>query len=219
MSQSASRIPSLDGIRAISILMVLCGHLSGAGGMVRLSTAEGYAEFGVRVFFIISGFLITSILLEEREDSGAINLKRFYIRRAYRIFPAAYVFMGVAFVLFRHQLHSLDMWTAATYTSNYHYRPWVLAHLWSLAVEEQFYLLWPAVLACVFRHRTRVVVAVIAATPILNVTLFYSKLAENVVGFWFPTVADGLAMGCLLAIAQPLLRKHDHISAALRSCC
>jgi peptidoglycan/LPS O-acetylase OafA/YrhL len=212
MSLDNHRIPSLDGIRAISILMVILGHLSRTRGMpIDLSHAEAYAEFGVRVFFVISGFLITSILLSEHGSTGQIALKRFYVRRAYRIFPAAYAFMLVTFVIYWKSLSAVAMLLAATYSSNYHPRPWPLAHLWSLAVEEQFYLLWPAILACFFRFRTKVVVAVILGTPLLNVALFYFKSANNVVGFWFPTVADGLAMGCLLSLAQPILRRFNHI--------
>ena len=216
MSLDNHRIPSLDGIRAISIMMVIVGHLSRTKGMpLDLSHAEAYAEFGVRVFFIISGFLITSILLSEHKNSGGIDLQRFYIRRAYRIFPAAYAFMLVMFIVYWKSLSALAMVMAATYTSNYHPRPWPLAHLWSLAVEEQFYLLWPAILAYFFRFRTKVVVAVILGTPLLNVLLFYFKTASNVVGFWFPTVADGLAMGCLLSLAQPILRRFNHIFRGL----
>ena len=81
------RIPSLDGLRAISILMVLYGHAVGTAGFPVHHTSLGLAEFGVRVFFIISGFLITKLLLNELESTGRISLKGFYRRRVLRIFP------------------------------------------------------------------------------------------------------------------------------------
>jgi peptidoglycan/LPS O-acetylase OafA/YrhL len=206
------RLPSLDGLRAISIIMVMLGHLSGTAGLsVNLTWVVPYAQFGVRVFFVISGFLITSILIKEREKTGQISLKRFYIARMYRIFPPAYVLILVTVVLNRTSLHWGDIIRALTYTSNYHPRPWVLAHTWSLSVEEQFYLLWPAVIAFFFRYRTRLLVLTIALTPVLNATLFYFGHGAGIVGMYFPKVADSLAMGCLLAIARPWLNRYEHI--------
>src|SRR5437879_12728382 len=94
------RLPSLDGLRAISICMVIIGHLSGTSGLnIDLTLYVPYAQFGVRVFFVISGFLITSILLRERENTGRIDLKQFYVRRMYRIFPPAYMLILVTVAL------------------------------------------------------------------------------------------------------------------------
>lgn len=206
------RLPSLDGLRAISIIMVMLGHLSGTAGLsVSLTWLIPYAQFGVRVFFVISGFLITSILIKERETTGRISLKRFYVSRTFRIFPPAYVLIIVTAFLNRGSVHLGDILRAMTYTSNYHQRPWVLAHTWCLSVEEQFYLLWPAVIAFFFRYRTRVLMATIAITPFLNASLFYFGHGTGIVGMYFPTVADSLAMGCMLAIAQPWLKRHEHI--------
>jgi peptidoglycan/LPS O-acetylase OafA/YrhL len=129
----------------------------------------------------------------------------------YRIFPPAYVLIIVTVALNRTTLHWGDILRAMTYTSNYSPRPWVLAHTWSLSVEEQFYLLWPAVIAFFFRYRTRLLVMTIAFTPVLNAALFYFGHGTGIVGMYFPTVADSLAMGCLLAIAQPWLNRHEDI--------
>lgn len=85
------RIPSLDGLRAISISMVCVGHLAHAGPVPEF--LGPYALTGVRVFFVISGYLITTILLDEHSQTSTINLRQFYIRRAYLILPAAAVFM------------------------------------------------------------------------------------------------------------------------------
>ena len=92
------RIPSLDGMRAISIALVLAGH------WVELryhsDVAGAFANLGVRIFFIISGYLITTLLLREHAKTSTIGIREFYVRRAYRILPAAFVFMAVAFVVF-----------------------------------------------------------------------------------------------------------------------
>src|SRR5207244_2775994 len=115
---------------------------------------------GVRIFLILSGYLITSQLIKERERTGSISLQRFYARRAYRIFPAAYVFMAIAIVTHWADLSRANILTALTYTLNYSPRGnHVLGHLWSLGVEEQFYLLWPLCLLLFFRKRVWIVLA------------------------------------------------------------
>jgi peptidoglycan/LPS O-acetylase OafA/YrhL len=112
---------------------------------------ETYGSFGVRIFFVISGFLITGLLLNERERTGTISLPDFYVRRAYRILPAAYVFMLAMIAAHWHALSWSSIFAALTYSSNYlHEKNWVLGHLWSLSVEEQFYLLWPLPWCCSF---------------------------------------------------------------------
>ena len=92
-SMSPHRIASLDGLRAVSILMVILGHLCGPRG-------NALAVFGVQVFFVISGYLITSLLQNEHERNGKISLRAFYKRRCFRIFPAAYAYIFVAALAF-----------------------------------------------------------------------------------------------------------------------
>src|SRR4029079_8817070 len=94
-------IPGLDGLRAISVLFVIYAHLLWAPsfGMRFLTRFIRPADLGVRMFFVISGFLISSILLDEKRRSGTISLRRFYFRRSLRIFPAYYVFLAVVFGL------------------------------------------------------------------------------------------------------------------------
>ena len=93
-TERATRIPSLDGLRAISIVAVVLGHMAGTRGFPAALTAiirnpiVDFANLGVRVFFVISGFLITGILIDESARTGGISLKRFYYRRTLRIFPA-----------------------------------------------------------------------------------------------------------------------------------
>jgi len=97
------RIPSLDGLRAISIAMVILSHLA-KWRHVSLAVPDAYGALGVHVFFVLSGYLITKLLLREQERSSTISLGNFYIRRAFRIFPAAFFFAVVA-VLYWHEVH------------------------------------------------------------------------------------------------------------------
>lgn len=192
-----NRIPSLDGLRAISITLVIFGHLSfeHCKSVVALS----YATLGVRFFFIISGYLITSLLLRERAQSGTINLSRFYFRRAFRIFPAAIVYMGFVFTIFWSQLRWYDIAASVLYIANFDpIRPWFLGHLWSLGVEEQFYLLWPGVLKKWYAQRVHILTVIVLLAPCYSVLAYLLKVPG--VSNTFPAVADNLAIGCLLGI-------------------
>jgi peptidoglycan/LPS O-acetylase OafA/YrhL len=111
------RIPSLDGLRAISISLVCIGHLTHAAPMP--SFLAPYAFTGVQVFFVISGYLITTLLLAEHAQTSTINLREFYIRRAYRILPAAAVFMLFAFVVYWHELRWYDIAAMLLYVTNF----------------------------------------------------------------------------------------------------
>jgi peptidoglycan/LPS O-acetylase OafA/YrhL len=203
-------IPSLDGLRALSVALVLLGHLSGTRNFPTVPAwVSGYATFGVRIFFVISGFLITTLLLKERAKRGSISLKEFYLRRVFRIFPAAYVYL-LAVAVFA----GIGIWhfaAAIFYVSNYDYgRPWLLGHLWSLAVEEQFYLLWPLALLLFFRKRKAIAIATICISPLLRIAYFSglgAHLGWRYIDWSFPTVADALAMGCLLALVYPSFSK------------
>lgn len=211
MSRS-ERVPSLDGLRAISIALVLLGHLCGTRGFPSQSqTAMLYSNFGVRVFFVISGFLITTLLIKEREACGKISLTGFYVRRAWRIFPAAFAYLCVITLVNWRTLAGAEILSAFTYTINYRTESaWVLGHLWSLAVEEQFYLLWPVVVALAWKRRRQVAAGVILAGPFVRAA-FYFAGAAHANGKYFPCVADALAVGCLLALAEPELKRHVHI--------
>src|SRR5581483_11285445 len=163
-----------------------------------------FAATGVSIFFVISGYLITTLLLREHEQSETINLKEFYLRRAYRIFPAAFVFMAVAVVAFWPQFRWYHILAGFLYVANYDLsRPWIFGHLWSLSIEEQFYLLWPGVLKWWYRRRVTIVIAVMAFAPVWRVIFLYFKVKW---GAWaFPALADNLAAGCLLALLAPRL--------------
>lgn len=133
---NAKRIPSLDGLRAVSILLVMFGHLCYLDKFPihHNGITDSFAHHGVIIFFVISGFLITTLLLKEKE-SGNIDIKSFYQRRAWRILPVAYLYIVVAEICSHFSLRSFLM--AATYTTSYSTMqlPWQLGHLWSLSVE------------------------------------------------------------------------------------
>jgi peptidoglycan/LPS O-acetylase OafA/YrhL len=216
-TSSQTRLSSLDGFRAISISLVLFAHVSRTHGFPHIETARYLGDLGnlgVRTFFVISGFLITHLLLREWRDSQKLSLRNFYARRALRIFPAFLAFMAVIVAAERFgliQLRPFDITTALTYTVNFHYdRSWYVGHLWSLSVEEQFYLAWPLVLAVTGPKRSVWVAAtVVAIAPICRL-ISLRFLHDYPIGKveTFPTVADALAVGCLLALLESPLRWH-----------
>jgi len=225
-TRSAERIPSLDGLRAISIALVLFSHLAGTGGFpISAAAANPWSlgNFGVTVFFVISGFLITGLLLDELKRTDRIRLGRFYFRRTLRIFPpyfALLLLLAAGNALGWVGVTRADLLHGATYTSNYYdARSWLVGHTWSLSVEEQFYLLWPAVLLFA---RTRRAVLIAAATillvPVIRVAEW--ELLPSVahgVGYRFETIADALAAGCLLACVRPRLHQSAVYMRALTS--
>ena len=205
-SAKKGQMPSLSGLRAISIALVMLGHLSGTRGFLSLNLGIGdYAHLGVVVFFVISGFLITSLLISEYDDKGRVSLKLFYARRALRIFPASYAYISCMWLLSLAgglHLEARDLWHAITYTVNYEAgAAWQFAHLWSLSVEEQFYLLWPfAFVALGLRRATWGAAGVILLAPIARSAAWYFLRGTPYRDLeMFPMVADSLAMGCLLA--------------------
>jgi peptidoglycan/LPS O-acetylase OafA/YrhL len=137
--------------------MVLACHLVGI--RLGLSWALPLGSLGVQLFFALSGFLITRLLVKEVDATGTINLRRFYVRRAFRIFPAFYVFMAAMGLLILKGLVEDTNWrtfgAAALYISNIRGSGITLGHTWSLAVEEQFYALWPLALVLIPRTRRR----------------------------------------------------------------
>jgi peptidoglycan/LPS O-acetylase OafA/YrhL len=225
-SSGPPRIPCLDGIRAISISLVLIAHLVGTTGFNVPATWEHYldlGQLGVRVFFVISGYLITTLLLVEHRKYGSISLPQFYFRRTFRIFPAFYVFIFVILIAETVgwvALREHDLLHAITYTSNYHRdRAWEFGHLWSLAVEEQFYLLWP-LLFLLFGVRGAIATAAayMVIAPVVRVVtwqLFPEHLPG--VGETFQTVADAIATGCVLAATRSWLGQKPAFAAMQRS--
>jgi len=119
------RIPSLDGLRAISISLVVLSHLI-KWKHVSLGLLEGYGALGVHIFFVLSGYLITNLLLREHERTSTISLREFYVRRAFRIFPAAFVFLAIVTVLYWHDIRWYHLAAALFYVANMDVaRPWI----------------------------------------------------------------------------------------------
>jgi len=194
-------IPSLDGLRAVAVLLVVVSHLCGTVNFwLPLESTLLPGTFGVRVFFVISGYLITTILLSEYRKTGTIALRRFYFRRSLRLFPAAYVFIAANAVLAYVgllQLNRFDLVASFTYTSNYYNgRSYTMGHLWTLAVEEQFYLIWPFIFLWLGPLRSTTFLKwLLISTPLLRLLSPYAGPAFN-----FVIYADSLGTGCLLAL-------------------
>jgi peptidoglycan/LPS O-acetylase OafA/YrhL len=218
-------IPSLDGLRAISILLVIVAHSSEKFSFRTRVPANIYLLFahtGVSVFFVISGFLITSLLLKELHATGTIRLKRFYVRRAFRIFPPFYLYLAIIFALtlagvFHTPLRAFFF--AAIYTSNYYFGPGGgfvgLQHIWSLSVEEQFYLLWPAALLLLGKRRAVYLAGfLILISPLSRVATYFALAPEHraMVDRMFHSSVDTIMFGCLLA----LLWQNDRFNRRLR---
>lgn len=215
-AQPGGHLPSLDGLRAVSIVLVLIGHLSGTQNFPVLPVTHvlgDVANLGVSVFFVISGFLITTLLMKEQARNGFVSLKLFYARRALRIFPASFVLIGVVAALSATgyiTLHRYDILAALTYTVNFYPgRSWWLGHLWSLSVEEQFYLVWPFAFAILgVRRSVPVALFGIAMGPVARAASWYFLRGT----VWreapmFPMVADSIAIGCLLALRREWLEQ------------
>jgi peptidoglycan/LPS O-acetylase OafA/YrhL len=217
--ESSSRLPSLDGWRAVSILLVLAAHSKFVPGFPQEFESVFYWLFsgnmGVRTFFVISGFLITWLMLVERSKTGRISLKHFYIRRILRIFPVYFAFLAVVLVLQWLTPFSQGDWAwIANLTFTTGINPpgagntTTTGHLWSLAVEEQFYILWPllfvALSLSLSRRKALFCLAIpIIAAPIFRALVYLKSLPGDlswiVTNYTFPTNCDSLAVGCAAA--------------------
>ena len=194
-SRTAGYLPQLDGLRAVAVASVMVFHF--------IPWVDRYAPLGamgVRLFFVISGFLITGILLSWRGRSLDVGLKTFYVRRALRIFPLFYFVLAAAAALSIGPVRDTWAWHA-TYLSNLYFYlrgDWhgSVSHLWSLAVEEQFYLVWPWLILCASERWLRpVIVTMIALAPISR--LLFPNPMDSVL----PTSClDSLGLGALLAL-------------------
>jgi peptidoglycan/LPS O-acetylase OafA/YrhL len=202
-----NKLPSLNGLRGISIIIVILFHISRFNILVdqeiisRIPIFNG--RFGVNVFFVISGFLITSLLLAEEERAGSISLKHFYIRRTLRIFPAYFFLLFVYFMLqLLGYLHiSGNSWlTALTYTKYLNYKDsFYTSHAWSLSIEENFYLFWPVVFMTGNRTRKEVTAYIILVVPLIRLYAYYYPIKWLDEQSLF-TRLDCIAMGCYIAL-------------------
>jgi peptidoglycan/LPS O-acetylase OafA/YrhL len=204
-------IPSLNGLRAISILMVVFGHLNlrSFGG---INIPFPFFIFfnsglGVNIFFVISGFLITKLLMEEENASSSINLKNFYGRRVLRILPAYYFLLLVYFILERFSV--LHFTTSSWLSSIFYYKyitggDWESGHFWSLSVEEHFYLIWPAIFLLFKKYRVGFAFLIILAVFFFRLNAYFHFLNVPVFDSDISIFqrADALMTGCLLALFE-----------------
>jgi peptidoglycan/LPS O-acetylase OafA/YrhL len=224
-----NRIKSIDGIRALSIIMVLLGHASQT--MPKEITSNFFfklisnSTLGVNIFFVISGYLITKLLIIEYRKSGRINIKYFYIRRLLRIFPIFYIYLFVLIILKETVVSNIfnsyqDLLPAGLYLWNYKHilydniivgnGTWFLGHFWSLSMEEQFYLIWPFVFSCLFfktsgKKLTRVVITIIVLMPILRVATYFlipDNYSRGHIVMMLHTGGDAILVGCLGALIE-----------------
>lgn len=197
--------PALDGVRALSILAVVLFHsnVPGAGG--------GFA--GLDMFFLLSGFLITSLLADEYRYAGDIRIGRFYARRALRLYPTLLlmlaVYIGLAPIVWPAENRWMSASLSALYVMDYAMAfirdlPPTVAHTWSLGVEEKFYLLWPLLLPLVLRTRLPVAWLVAAFVAVTAWRYFVAlNWGWRQAYFSFDTRMSGILLGAVAALARP----------------
>lgn len=195
-------MPGLDGIRAVAVSIVIFYHsgLPVPGGT------------GVLLFFVLSGFLITWLLLRETRQTGTVSLRNFYARRTLRILPPFYLYAAVLLLMAwvrHHPVNRPQLIASLLYFNNYwqglHGDPNTgFSHTWSLAVEEQFYILWPGIFLLLRRrplHLARALAGAIVLVWIYRLALvFWFHASQGYIYEAFDTRADSLMIGCLLAV-------------------
>src|SRR4051812_13975229 len=208
-------MPGIDALRAIAVLAVFFYHVNTGGWM-----SGGF--LGVDVFFVISGYLITALLLSEYRRAGHLDVLRFWMRRARRLLPAVAVMIAVTLVLaaivIPGDVPSLrgDALASLFYVNNWHLilsdqsyfeqfaRPSLFLHLWSLSVEEQFYLLWPLAFAAGMKllGRKRLLLGALAGAGLstLLMIILFSPASPNRDFYGTDTRAVGLLLGVALAM-------------------
>jgi peptidoglycan/LPS O-acetylase OafA/YrhL len=200
-------LPQLDGLRAAAVLAVI-GHHTLPGPLV---SALNPGAAGVRIFFVLSGFLITGILLGAREgiargDSAGQALRSFYARRLLRIFPLYYFALAVVLLLGVAEARAGAGWHLAYLSNIYGVRNgWLghLAHFWSLAVEEQFYLVWPALVLFLPRCWLRgLFLLAVAAGPISRLIAYRAVGDVSLASILTPSCLDSLGLGAFLAYTR-----------------
>ncbi len=216
-----SHLPTLNGIRGIAILMVMMSHL-------RLSPDRFYykifnGDLGVNLFFVLSGFLITTLCIKEKIASNNLSLKKFYIRRALRILPLAYLFLFVVEVLnlaFKLQIPAFQFFGAAFFILNLSYfrshdlkAP--IGHYWSLATEEQFYLIFPPLFKISFRAFCFSILLIVFILPVFCLAQEHLPAINKGAIYAFTHILikfQGIAVGCFFSIA---MFRYEKIASSL----
>ena len=201
---------ALDGVRALAALAVIVHHSQirwPSGGFI-----------GVDLFFVLSGFLITSLLMREAEATGSIAIGGFLLRRALRLMPPLLMLLAAVSMIGPHfwpdEPLGLEVVIAGLYLGDYVYamtdRASVLGHTWSLAVEEHFYLIWPLAaigLACLHRRsRLKVLIVAFVVATLWRLGNAYHYPQFEMTAFRFDTRLSGLVLGALIAVSDSRLR-------------
>jgi len=219
-------MPGLDGLRAIAVVGVIFSHLVQMRVVpsTHIWRMIGYrGAFGVQIFFVLSGFLITWLLLKEESKSGRVNFSRFYIRRSVRILPPAFVFLGCMIVLGllgAFPVSIQEMLASVFFYRNYTNGGISTGHFWSLSVEEQFYLFWPILLVVIRKSwRIPLTTIVLLAAPLSRIIYltFFDDIDDSLLT-QFEYCYDMLLAGCLLSLLRHDARwKHRMRSGFLQS--
>lgn len=205
---ATGEVPSLNGLRALAVGVVLMAHFGDPYASAWFAPRMSQLGWvGVDLFFVVSGFIITTLLLREWGRTGRVSLPAFYARRALRLLPAYYAYLLVIALAWPARLTDRDWLGVLTYTQNFTpgLGSWPVSHFWSLSLEEHFYLLWPAaVVGLGPRGAARLAVAVVALSPLLRAAALRFIPADptgHPGSFLTWCRADTIAAGCLLAFA------------------
>lgn len=223
--QSAARlqrVPAFDGIRAVAVLGVLLYHMGCGNGSRLLRAVAARGWYGVDVFFVLSGFLITRLLVDELDNSGSINLRRFYARRCFRLYPAflsAIILTFIVTAAFGPRVDLKNFASMIPYYVTYTFNIWMafnwwgrggmqqhlpLTQIWTLCIEEQFYLAWPLILRALGRKAAvRALYCAVAGSIVLRSLIYVfvsSWRAQAFIGFFTLTKLDTIGIGCILAL-------------------
>ena len=215
-------IPCLDGLRAVAIGLVLLSHLTKvpnvSNWLYEIHNLVYYGSVGVRIFFVLSGYLITHVLISEWNSTGRINLKNFFLRRALRIFPCFFFYLIVLLLLRFAGILNVNydaVLLAFLYAQNWNVfqntptfaTTWLVAHSWSLSVEEQFYLIYPFIfqrLQTLFsKHGLLTFGAIIAIGTFFRGLNYSAPSLSKVTGGPFFMHADFLLVGVGLRVWLP----------------
>ena len=212
MKMASTRIYGFDGLRGIGAMLVVLTHYGVFMNTRATAAGMGPGPMSLRFFFVLSGFLITLLLIREQEQFGCVSLTFFYIRRAFRIVPLYVMFLVFLSAVKVFVYPPVAGWRSLLYGWLYlynfiprdHYNG-VQGHTWSLAVEEHFYLLWPVLFVLLFPRRKAGLMLLCAAAALCAVALDaflggQASLARYFVGRWTFTAGGSIFQGCLAAL-------------------